>query len=83
MVHNSSAISEGLRLQRRKSVLVAEAETIIDLSLIVGAKLEVMCQREEREKTARRQRDADKMASSKTGKDVMEEPSAPMSTDCR
>jgi hypothetical protein len=44
-IHNSMAIDEGLRLQKRKNKLIAEAEDIISMSHIIGAKLEVLCRK--------------------------------------
>lgn len=44
-MHASTAVDEGSRLQNRKSVLVAEAETIIDMAHIIEAKLAVACRK--------------------------------------
>ena len=41
LVHNSMAMDEGQRLQRRKNKLISQAETIIHINTIIGAKLQV------------------------------------------
>ena len=44
-MHDSTAVDEGVRLQSRKAVLVAQAETIIDMAHVIEAKLEVACRK--------------------------------------
>jgi len=46
LVHNSMAMDEGQRLQRRKNQLISQAETIIHINAIIGAKLQVLLNRQ-------------------------------------